>query len=197
MDGDREGCLAAGMDDYLTKPIRPDVVAEVLARWIATQEPGGALGPGGPALGPGGSAAGPGGSAAGGLPAAPPAGGVGAEPPAVDPERLELLRGLDDGSGLLLADLAAQFLQQTSSIRSEIAAAVDAGDCATVRRLAHLVKGGGANIGVTGLAEICARLEASSQDGRLEDARGLLQQFDLEFARVRVALGALVVEPAR
>jgi CheY-like chemotaxis protein len=34
MTGDRERCLAAGMDDYLTKPIRPDVLDAMLERWL-------------------------------------------------------------------------------------------------------------------------------------------------------------------
>jgi len=34
MDGDREACLAAGMDDYITKPVRPDDVRQALGRWI-------------------------------------------------------------------------------------------------------------------------------------------------------------------
>jgi DNA-binding response OmpR family regulator len=33
MEGDRERCLAAGMDDYVSKPIRPDQVAAALRRW--------------------------------------------------------------------------------------------------------------------------------------------------------------------
>jgi CheY-like chemotaxis protein len=34
MDGDRERCLAAGMDDYVTKPMRHAELAEALRRWI-------------------------------------------------------------------------------------------------------------------------------------------------------------------
>ncbi|MGA7878274.1 MAG: response regulator, partial [Desulfoferrobacter sp.] len=35
MKGDREKCLAAGMDDYIAKPIQPGVLAEVLERWLS------------------------------------------------------------------------------------------------------------------------------------------------------------------
>ena len=36
MSGDRERCLAAGMDDYISKPIKLHVVAAVLERWLGT-----------------------------------------------------------------------------------------------------------------------------------------------------------------
>jgi CheY-like chemotaxis protein len=38
MQGDRERCLEAGMDDYLAKPLRADALAAVLRRWLGESE---------------------------------------------------------------------------------------------------------------------------------------------------------------
>jgi two-component system sensor histidine kinase/response regulator len=43
MKGDREKCLEAGMDDYISKPVTPEQVEAVLRRWIVTPAPAGAL----------------------------------------------------------------------------------------------------------------------------------------------------------
>ncbi len=41
MQGDRERCLEAGMDDYLAKPVRRDALAEMLTRWLSVQDAAG------------------------------------------------------------------------------------------------------------------------------------------------------------
>ncbi len=39
MEGDREACLAAGMDDFITKPVRLEIVSAVLQRWVDQNMP--------------------------------------------------------------------------------------------------------------------------------------------------------------
>jgi len=34
MQGDREKCLQAGMDDFIAKPVQPRELAEKIARWL-------------------------------------------------------------------------------------------------------------------------------------------------------------------
>jgi CheY-like chemotaxis protein len=38
MEGDRDRCLAAGMDDYLSKPVGKDVLAQCLNKWLAVDK---------------------------------------------------------------------------------------------------------------------------------------------------------------
>ncbi|MGA2306745.1 MAG: response regulator [Acidimicrobiales bacterium] len=168
MEGDRERCLDAGMDDYITKPVRLEAVAGVLQRWTtppAHEE------------------------------AAREQATVSSEdgaPDPLDPAQLELLRSLDDGEGAVLSEIIHEYLAQAELGRGELARIVEVGDPRALERAAHSLRGASANIGATVLADVCAEMELQ---GRLEqlDATGrLVERFDSEFGRVRDALDHLL-----
>ncbi|HYA68691.1 MAG TPA: response regulator, partial [Acidimicrobiales bacterium] len=91
MEGDRDACLAAGMDDYVTKPVRSDIVAAVLERWVADAAPDAASAKRDDAPDAASPASGPPGPDQG--------------PDPLDPTQVELLRSLDDGDGVVLGEI--------------------------------------------------------------------------------------------
>lgn len=166
MEGDRETCLAAGMDDYITKPVNLDAVATVLAHWIRQTQPG----PTSPA---------------------PPA----QSGPAIEADRLEMLGGLDDGDGKLLHNIFGQFVTQTRESRSALVKAITGGDMKTALQRAHAIKGSAATVGASSLAAVSAQIEEACTRGDLHVAAGLLKRFDAEFVRVCQALSELFAAP--
>ncbi|MGW9414560.1 response regulator [Arthrobacter cupressi] len=149
MDEDRERCLAAGMDDYLSKPVDEGKLRSVLAQWITRK-------------------------AQDGRPPAPRAAGSGPEAvpvaagalllpdlagPVLDPERLATLRSLGpaDGRGLLPAAAQAFKGEILPSLEEIKAAAADGGEA--LGRAAHKLKGAAANIGATRAVGLCLQLE--------------------------------------
>jgi CheY-like chemotaxis protein/HPt (histidine-containing phosphotransfer) domain-containing protein len=197
MQGDREQCLGAGMDDYLSKPVRVEELVQALERAAAAARPDG-------------------GEAAslddarqlGDAPwrddlatAAPPA----APAPAADAPRPDLIdRGVlddlradfGDDNPSLVPDLIDLFLADAPQLLARLKAAVaeDAADLAY--RAAHTLKSTSANLGARALVTRCEALEALARRGRLADGVEQVRQIEVVYPEVARALQALRAEVA-
>ena len=130
MEGDRERCLAAGMDDYITKPVDPAAIDAVLRRWVRPT-------------------AGRDGDELGTEPTA-----------VLDPRRIDQLREtLGRDGGALLRKVVEAFLADTSARLTALRQALDRNDAAAVRQLAHTLRGSCLNVGTLHMAEVASALE--------------------------------------
>jgi signal transduction histidine kinase/CheY-like chemotaxis protein/HPt (histidine-containing phosphotransfer) domain-containing protein len=171
MKGDRERCLAVGMDDYLAKPLRAEELERVLGRWIT-----------------------------GGSTASPPDEAVRSAvvSDAVIHEEVldrlcEELGGL--GRGPSLGALLDRFLADADQQLAAMAAALAQADMGTAADCAHSLKGAAATFGAARLAGIAANMEAIGRNGDLEGARGLLPELETALEGSRTALAAWAQRP--
>lgn len=106
----------------------------------------------------------------------------------LDPAIIQSLRELGDDD-FSLAELRAIFAETARETMEEIQEAVDGGDGATVRALAHRLKGAGGSMGARRMAVMCRELE-SHADGELDRpaAAITLEQLRAEFDAVLLAL---------
>jgi len=171
MEGDREHCLAAGMDDYLSKPVTSEALEKVLRKWLRTADMNGCDG-------------------CGDTGAARLDDGVSAHlasPAALDLSALESLRQLM-GDGL--PELVQTFLADTAGLLTQIETATLAGDAAQLHRAAHTLKSTSASLGATVLCALAKELDAMAKAGKVPADGGRTQQLRAEFERVRQALDA-------
>jgi HPt (histidine-containing phosphotransfer) domain-containing protein len=148
MTGDRERCLAAGMDDYLSKPLRPELLDEVLERWLGVTVAA---------------------SADGDDEAEDREAAIDA---LIDAARMRTFR---EDYPDIVEQLLQLFVDSTPELLEELHAAVEAGDADERRRAAHKLKGSCQNIGATFMASLCLSLESDELDpaatlAQLDDA---------------------------
>jgi signal transduction histidine kinase/HPt (histidine-containing phosphotransfer) domain-containing protein len=164
MQGDREKCLAAGMDDYLAKPIRPGDVRNMVDKWSPKKDAPIKTSPAQPA----------------------PAPAATSESP-VDMERLTELAGGDKD---MLRELVELFIKQTSNQLAQLETAIRANKTEEVRHLAHSCKGASATMGMAPLAAIFFDLEKMGRAASLDGALPRLPDAMREFKRVQDFLAA-------
>jgi CheY-like chemotaxis protein len=164
MQGDREKCLAAGMDDYLSKPILPKDIRAIVERWGSQATP---AAPAAPALAPKADAPAP--------------------APAVEelPVEMDILNDLTDGNADSIRELVDLFFKQTTQQLEQLEAAVRANKAEDVRRVAHSCAGASATLGMTRFVPLLRKLERQGASGTLTTATQIYEDAAREFKLIQ------------
>jgi PAS domain S-box-containing protein len=174
--GDREQCLAAGMDDYVAKPITGQALCDVLSRWA-------------PKAGAVRTAAEPASpravAAAGPESGCEPEGGA-PDAPALDAERLAAMRELfEAGPGGFHGQLLEPFVSLTEGQLRDLDASLARGDAPSTQAIAHALKGASRNLGFVGMGSHAEALELRARRGEADDPDAHAPALAAEFRRVR------------
>jgi signal transduction histidine kinase/CheY-like chemotaxis protein len=180
MRGDREMCLAAGMDDYVSKPIRIDDLVDALSKSRPLDAHLDAA-PHGERYGlepADQQQEGPTGTLPGSLP----------DQLVLDPAALTDLLSMLGGEFVYLEELIDSFLEDGPQLLAELQDYVAEGDSAGASRIAHSLKSNGADFGAYTFSELCKELELRGRSGQLQGAVGLLAQIEAEHAKLAAVL---------
>lgn len=169
LQGERERCLAAGMDDFLPKPLPLNELRAMLTRWLAHKEP------------------------ARPVESAP----VMATPvvPVLDSGTVDQLRRLKSGDGsTLLSKLIRVFTTDSVRRLEALSRAIQQGNTGEVTMIAHTLKSASATLGAVHLSACFAELEKEATTTAPERWAELEAEIREEYARARAALEASEAE---
>jgi PAS domain S-box-containing protein len=164
LDGEREKCLAAGMDDYLSKPLKQNELAEMLERWDGRSvQPLQRVAPAGLAA-------------------------TGIEE-VIDLAVLQGLREIQQsGSPDLIDELIELYLEETKSRLAKLRIALNQQDIGCLCQTAHMLKGSSGNLGVRRMAVLFSEMEEQAHKNEFDGVGVTLAQLEEEFERVQQVL---------
>jgi HPt (histidine-containing phosphotransfer) domain-containing protein len=172
MQGDRERCLKAGMDDYIAKPIQQKELIETIEHWLRAAEPGRSTNDPSAESQPNPS---------------------GPEPDAPDVFRWSELmdRLMDDAE--LGRIIITGFLDDIPEQIAKLKQFVQSGDTAGATRQAHTIKGASANVGAPALRGAAAALEEMGHAGDLPGIAEGVPRLEEEFQRLKSVLTEMTI----
>ncbi|GFO53482.1 hypothetical protein GMSM_04890 [Geomonas sp. Red276] len=170
MKEDAAACRAAGMDSYVSKPVREEDLWEVIGAVAGLAESGEGRSGGGDAS-----------------PAAPGAGA----PPLTDFDYAAFVERLG-GEEELAVQLIGMFISSVGEHLAALEAAIAEGDSSQVRYRSHTVRGSAANLGAATMQELSGRIEALAAAGQLAEVPSLQRQLVHIFENFRSAVSSLV-----
>ncbi|HEL2980886.1 TPA: response regulator [Stenotrophomonas maltophilia] len=180
MAGDRERCLQAGMDDYLSKPIARATLHALLQRW-------------GPRSRDGVASSLLDGDASGASRISPAEHGSALQEtksqavvqPVLDRDVLDELHAV---IGEAAIQIITVFLEDAPAMVQQLQQAAQSGDEARLQAVAHSLKSSSANVGASSLSAVAQRIEHEARSGSLQRPAVAVALLVAEFARARVAL---------
>ncbi|MDE2628304.1 MAG: response regulator [Burkholderiales bacterium] len=181
MQGDDQICLDAGMNGFLAKPYTLAALHATLADWLhsACEVPAAQSAP-----------------AHSSAPRLSMAQATQASS-AINMAAIDTLRELDDaGSVELVTQLVTSFLKSANDNLARVAAAAAEGNAKALAQAAHSLKSSAANLGAEALAACYRQLEKFGREGRIDEARGLIERTRHEQQRALLQLRELLLEVA-
>ncbi|MEQ9233939.1 response regulator [Coleofasciculus sp. E2-BRE-01] len=167
--GDREQCLAAGMDDYITKPIELPKLVQALQKVSDSHQ--GLHGDEG----------------AGVFPASPRL--LDTESEVLDPKIWQSLEKLAGAKAkVVLNKIVGDYLEDAPERLQAIQSAIAIQDAEALRQAAHSLRSSSANLGAVTLSHLCKELENLASAGMSEVPAEQLVQVKVEYEKVKTAL---------
>lgn len=164
MKGDRERCLAVGMDDYITKPFSEQQLANILSEWLPDN--------GSPVLPEP-------------VKEIPQKGDELSTSNRIDKSVLDNLSQLQQaGKPDIIDRLVSVYLQSSPKVLQDILQAAESNDIEKLWQAAHSLKSSSAILGADRLASLCHELEVSGRKNRVDDPVRITQSIKEEFKAV-------------